>query len=371
MLPPHPIPQEQGTEWIAKICSFLADHGDKPKSAARIERLIRRYAVKPAQIASRRFECPDVGRLNWADNQVFDVERWKQSGQTSGDLTTKMRFFLDRAEQIFERFYGSKAAPDHIIHVTCTGYGSPSAAQVLVDRRGWHELTDISHAYHMGCYASVPAVRSAAALVALERLGRDTPEYRVDVAHTEMCGLHFNPSENGPEPTIIHTLFADGHIKYSLVPPGRASSGYQVLALAERIVPGTSRQMTWMPESWGFRMGLGRQVPQLIAEHIKPFCRALLRDAGIDSEREWPEITFAIHPGGPSIINSIQHVLELSEAQVEQSKAVLMERGNMSSATLPHIWKRIQDQGLPAGKTVLSLAFGPGLSIFGAVFRII
>ncbi len=280
-----------------------------------------------------------------------------------------MRFFLRRAEQIFERFYDREITPDHIIHVTCTGYGSPSAAQVLVDRRAWHGQTDTSHAYHMGCYASIPAIRSAAALVALERLGRDKSDYRVDVAHTEMCGLHFNPSQSGPEPTIVHTLFADGHIKYSLMPEGQARSGYRVVALAEKIVPGTGEQMTWVPENWGFHMGLGRRVPEILAEHLKPFCTELLRGAGIDAEREWPGITFAIHPGGPSIINSAQRMLELCDAQVEQSKAILRERGNMSSATLPHIWKRIQDQGLAADKIVLSLAFGPGLSIFGAVFR--
>ena len=42
----------------------------------------------------------------------------------------------------------------------------------------------------------------------------------------------------------------------------------------------------------------------------------------------------------------------------------------MSSATLPHIWARIAaDPAVAAGTLVTSLAFGPGLTVYGAVLR--
>ena len=43
----------------------------------------------------------------------------------------------------------------------------------------------------------------------------------------------------------------------------------------------------------------------------------------------------------------------------------------MSSATLPHVWKALDDERLATGTKVVSLAFGPGLTIFGAVFEVI
>jgi predicted naringenin-chalcone synthase len=48
----------------------------------------------------------------------------------------------------------------------------------------------------------------------------------------------------------------------------------------------------------------------------------------------------------------------------------LLRYGNMSSATLPHIWSGLLDDAacLP-GTLVASFAFGPGLTVCGALFR--
>ena len=79
---------------------------------------------------------------------------------------------------------------------------------------------------------------------------------------------------------------------------------------------------------------------------------------------------FAIHPGGPKIIDSVQDILELSDEQVFYSKKILFERGNMSSATLPHVWSEILEHNYPVGTKVISYAFGPGLTLFGSVFEV-
>jgi predicted naringenin-chalcone synthase len=66
----------------------------------------------------------------------------------------------------------------------------------------------------------------------------------------------------------------------------------------------------------------------------------------------------------------VREVLELTSAQVQASRDVLFEYGNMSSATLPHVWQRVlSDQGVRRYRLVLSLAFGPGLTVCGALFR--
>ncbi len=75
-----------------------------------------------------------------------------------------------------------------------------------------------------------------------------------------------------------------------------------------------------------------------------------------------------MHPGGPKVIDATQHALELSDDQVAASRRVLHRYGNMSSATLPHIWTTLLEGGeVAAGTHIASLAFGPGLTICGAV----
>jgi predicted naringenin-chalcone synthase len=60
----------------------------------------------------------------------------------------------------------------------------------------------------------------------------------------------------------------------------------------------------------------------------------------------------------------------LRPTQVAASRAVLKACGNMSSATLPHVWAGIlADPAVPSGTLITSLAFGPGLTIYGAMLR--
>jgi predicted naringenin-chalcone synthase len=67
-------------------------------------------------------------------------------------------------------------------------------------------------------------------------------------------------------------------------------------------------------------------------------------------------------------VDLVQHVLELRDPQVAASRDVLLRFGNMSSATLPHVWREIvHDDAIPSGTPVVSLAFGPGLTVAGSL----
>ena len=299
--------------------------------------LLKRYAIKPNQISKRHFENIELSK-------------------NGTDILERAQFFAERGRQVVADFYSSSpAAPEHLIHVTCTGYVSPSPVQHLVNDREWTQKTDITHAYHMGCYASLPAVRIAEGLIA-------SRYKKVDIVHTEMCALHMDRNDHSAEQMVVQSLFADGHIKYSAVPADLATSGYKVLAIQELIAA-----------SWGMKMTLSRDVPEKIASSLRPFVLKLCEKANVDFSEILKSGLFAIHPGGPKIIDSVQQGLELSDEQVSSSRQILFERGNMSSATLPHVWELILKNRTEktAGKKVLSLAFGPGLTIFGALFEII
>jgi predicted naringenin-chalcone synthase len=224
----------------------------------------------------------------------------------------------------------------------------------------------------MGCYAALPALRVAAGLLLNPQSGASP---RADLLHTELCTLHFNPRDHSPEQLVVQSLFADGHIRYSMAldekpggPDGRPA--FEVLAVREEVVPGSLEDMTWTLSEWGFRMTLSRDVPDKITAELPGFLDRLFVNAGKDHQAPRDEAVFAIHPGGPRIIASVQKQLGLNDDQVAASRAVLFERGNMSSATLPHIWaKIIAEAGVSSGTPVVSLAFGPGLTIAGALFK--
>ncbi len=353
VLPTHVMGQTEAVAFCAEMHAnavFAEGHklvvgGDYQLTPESVRSLALRYAIKPTQIARRYFENLDLGVAN-------------------ANIYERAIYYGERAHEVLKELYPAKGVrPAHIVHVTCTGYLSPSAPQRLVDDNHWNGQTDVTHAYHMGCYAALPAVRMAEGLVAAR-----SPN--VDIVHNEMCSLHFSTNDHSIEQLLVQSLFADGHIKYSAVPVDEAASGFRVLNIGEQIVRDSHQDMSWAPTGLGMKMSLSKDVPSKIGGSLRSF---LMRLLGAQDEQIFAktlrEADFAIHPGGPKIIEAVQSILELRPDQVVASQEVLKERGNMSSATLPHVWQKMLAQKGEPNKLVVSLAFGPGLTIFGALFE--
>jgi predicted naringenin-chalcone synthase len=62
--------------------------------------------------------------------------------------------------------------------------------------------------------------------------------------------------------------------------------------------------------------------------------------------------------------------LELEEAQLSASREVLAEYGNMSSATVLFVLKKLLESDLESGQRILAMAFGPGLTIESGLFNV-
>jgi predicted naringenin-chalcone synthase len=368
--PPHRLGQGELKDWTLKrhLASARLSGTEDEESLVRYEKIFDRYAVKPALIESRYFECPDITGSSVEEGAVYGITPATPKGASIGQRT---KFYAERANGVLENFYAEGQAPlSHLVHVTCTGYRSPSPAQMLVAKRGWGEAVGVTHAYHMGCYASLPAIRLAEGLVSA-RLARDTTPNlpnQVDIVHTEMCGLHMNPAARTPEQIVVQSLFADGHVKYSVSPAG--GEGLRVLAIKEAVLADSDQDMSWAPEDWGLQMNLSREVPDKIRGIIGKFFGEMAAQAGLDPVALRKDALFAIHPGGPKIIQAVQDAMEITDEQTELSRAVLRERGNMSSATLPHVWAAMLARKPAKGTKVVSYAFGPGLTVFGAIFEV-
>lgn len=169
---------------------------------------------------------------------------------------------------------------------------------------------------------------------------------------------------------MVQSLFADGYARYEVSrDPEAGVAAFRIAALREEIVPGTEDRMGWDVGSNGFRMTLSREVPREIASALPAFLERMKSDAFGSDAPALAGCVFAVHPGGPRIIDGVQELFGLTEAQVRASREVLKRYGNMSSATLPHVWDEIlRDMAVPGGTPIVSLAFGPGLTIAGAVF---
>jgi predicted naringenin-chalcone synthase len=107
-------------------------------------------------------------------------------------------------------------------------------------------------------------------------------------------------------------------------------------------------------------MGLSPRVPDVLARHVGDVVAELLDGAGLRVE---DVAGWAVHPGGPRILDVVRDELGLTEEQMGASRRVLAEHGNCSSATVLLVLQELAGVDGP----VVAMAFGPGLTLYAAL----
>ena len=74
-----------------------------------------------------------------------------------------------------------------------------------------------------------------------------------------------------------------------------------------------------------------------------------------------------MHPGGRSVLDQVQTVLELDDAALAPSRDVLRRYGNMSSATVLFVLAELLRAPASGAERIGMLAFGPGLTVESAL----
>jgi predicted naringenin-chalcone synthase len=75
-----------------------------------------------------------------------------------------------------------------------------------------------------------------------------------------------------------------------------------------------------------------------------------------------------VHPGGPRILDVVEHELALPAGALDESRSVLAEHGNCSSPTVLLVLDEVMRRS-DAPEWIVALAFGPGLTLYGALLR--
>lgn len=243
---------------------------------------------------------------------------------------------------------------DYLIVVSCTGIDTPGLDLHLAGRLGMRPDLRRTGILGMGCYGAFPGLlRAREAVVTHSGLAL--------VLTLELCSLHLQMDDT-LENMVSAALFADGAAA-ALV--GIPSNGHP---LTPRLIDSatysdytTLDHMAFHLTDHGFQMRLSAYVPDLLAAQITDFIDSLLQRNNLRRE----DIAFwGVHPGSGKILDHVQSQLGLTDEQMDFSRAVLRDFGNMSSATILFIVDDIHRRGNPEpGDYGMLMAFGPGLTM--------
>lgn len=331
----------------------------------RSRRLLRRLYTQ-ADISSRHSVLGDLAGP--VDEPFFTrdgdgVWHTPSTGQRNARFAREApALFVTVAREALARSGFLPAEVTHVVTVSCTGFFNPGPDFHVVRGLGLSERTQRIHIGFMGCYALLPALKVA------EAFCRADERAVVLVVCVELCSLHIQLKATH-DAMLGGCLFGDGAGGMVLSSQAPRASGQRTMtihALGGVLLPDSAAAMAWTIGDDGFDIALSSYVPDLIQAHIRPSIDDWLRAQSLSlaDVAHW-----AIHPGGRAILDKTATALALPEDALAVSRGVLREVGNLSSATLCFVLKRML-QGLPAHDNglICALAFGPGLTVEMGLF---
>lgn len=263
---------------------------------------------------------------------------------------------IDLAEQALKKALDESGIKpeelEFIVSTSCTGFMIPSVDAYLIDKLGLNKNIKRLPVTEMGCAAGVSA------LIYVNDFLKAHPKAKAAIVSVELPSITFQKNDFSMENLVSTAIFADGAAAVIL--------GNDDSKVAPKIVDtdmyhfgNTTHLMGYELKNSGLKIVLDRDVPDTIQEHFPKLFLPFLERNGLKVEDVH---NYMFHPGGKKIISRVEDYIGRYGKDISDSKAVLNERGNLSSATILHILERILKKPHSAGELGYMLAFGPGFS---------
>ncbi|QSE98157.1 type III polyketide synthase [Fulvivirga lutea] len=343
-VPKNKVSQKQALQFMVSMNDLNAEESHRLKALYRASGIANRYSV-----------LSDY-------NKTTEFTFYPNNKSTSlPDTKNRMAIYAEEAVELGAAaakkcFQSANVKPEsitHLITVSCTGLHAPGQDIELINRLGLKGNVERTAINFMGCYAAFNALKLADSI-------SQAADSKVLVVCTELCSIHFQKGKD-EDNLLANALFGDGSAAV-IVESNLSKKSLEIKGKNCDLLPDGKDEMAWGIGPFGFEMKLSSYVPDIINGGIS----RLLEN--YNSKFEF----YAIHPGGKKILKVVEQALGINKDKNAQAHHVLKNYGNMSSPTVLFVLKEIWD-GLTRSdneKEILSMAFGPGLTLESMTFKI-
>jgi alkylresorcinol/alkylpyrone synthase len=239
-----------------------------------------------------------------------------------------------------------------IFFVSVTGISSPSIDALLINQMGLCRNIRRTPVFGLGCVAGAAGISRAADYV------RAYPDQVAVVLSVELCSLTLQREDVSMANLISAGLFGDGAAAVIVAGAECGLTGPAILATRSVFYPDTEEMMGWDISERGFRIVLSRDIPNLVRENLARDLDDFLAERGLTRADIG---SWALHTGGPKILEATQDALGLKNGELDVSWECLRRTGNLSSASVLVVLEEVMKNRRPEPGTIgLLAAMGPG-----------
>lgn len=241
---------------------------------------------------------------------------------------------------------------DFIITVSCTGIMIPSVDAYLINKLDMKQDIVRLPVTEMGCVAGISG------MIYANNFLKANPNKRAVVIAVESPTSTFQIEDYSMVNIVSAAIFGDG-CACTVLSSYEEEKGPEIIDEAMYHFYNAENMMGFELKNTGLQMVLDKEVPETIASHFPKFVHPFLERNDLSIE-DVDHLIF--HPGGKKIVQTIEEIFGSLGKNIDITKAVLKEYGNMSSATVLYVLERFIDQGVEKGDIGLMLSFGPGFT---------
>jgi len=316
-VPEHLITQAESIDLTNEICNNDERQSRIVRMLHKQTKIQRRYTCVPANVARERHVAALSDRFN--DSSVLT-----QLAVPTTTTAQRMQWYeqfalplaLDSSRQALADAVISPRDITHLITVSCTGFYSPGIDIQLIENLPLSPSTQRVQVGFMGCHGGINGLRVA------REICRGDSNAIVLLCCLELCSIHYYFGQE-IERSVGMMLFADGSAA-SVLRGSNSSSAPELKTTASYLVPNTTEAMSWRIGDEGFEMSLSNSVPGMIEEILKGWMTEWLAEHDLSIEAIG---TWAVHPGGPKILDAVEAALGLPEEKLIHSRQVLRDYG--------------------------------------------
>lgn len=241
---------------------------------------------------------------------------------------------------------------DFIITVSCTGIMIPSLDAYLINRLEMRGDVVRLPVTEMGCAAGISG------MIYAQQFLKANPGKRAAVVAVESPTATFQLDDLSMANIVSAAIFGDG-AACVLMSSEDGASGPTVRDSQMYHFFDQEHLMGFELTDSGLKMILDERVPETIGAHFNAIIEPFLRENAMEMA-DLDHLIF--HPGGKKIIQTVESLFHGMGKNIDATKAVLRQYGNMSSATVLYVLEEIMNKAPNRGETGLMLSFGPGFS---------
>jgi len=267
-----------------------------------------------------------------------------------------------------------KSKITHVVFCTSCGVDLPGADFRLTKLLGLKPSIKRFMLYSQGCHAGGTVLRF------VKDIAENNRGARVLVVCSESMVVCFHgPTETTMASMVGAALFGDGAVALIVgADPDESVERplFQIVRATQTYLPNSEDAVAGPLREIGMDLTLRKDTPELISKDIDKVLEEALSEFGVKID-DWNSIFWAVHPGGPAILDQVEAKLGLKEDKFNATRHVMNEFGNMFSASVLFVLDELRKRSLKERKATtgeglewgLLLGFGPGITVETVMLR--